>query len=248
MSKERLLITMGCSFTEGVGCWDMNITPPTLRTSHIEYYSFLERKENRYKFHKDGWPNRVGKKIGFDKVINIGKGGDSTSGQVKRFINKILPMDLSKYDVLVLFQLPQASRFSFYSNGLVNSWGNYNAKDTPLVKEYIKLLKDEDFLHEQLFYIKIMAEVCENNSFKFLTVNLIDEDSSINFYERNISNKIYKPQVVITGYEEISKICNHYNEHGYEMTSIRISGHVKSKLKEIANLPKKEDIEWEYIE
>ena len=80
--KKKLLITLGCSCTEGVGCYDLSINPEKLT------YLKLPPKElrlTRQRFHRLGWPNRVGRKINADKVLNLGVGGSSNSAHLKLF-------------------------------------------------------------------------------------------------------------------------------------------------------------------
>ena len=42
-------------------------------------------------------------------------GGTSNSGHVKTFVERILPQDLSEWNVLIVWMLTDPSRFSFYS-------------------------------------------------------------------------------------------------------------------------------------
>ena len=77
--KSKILITLGCSYTEGVGCFDVDLMEKYNTTD----YNSLPREQlliQLDKFHKDGFPNKLGKLLNYDKVINMGLGGSGTSG------------------------------------------------------------------------------------------------------------------------------------------------------------------------
>ena len=153
MSKPKLLITMGCSFTEGVGCWDENTFPPEIvddykifaenygellkypirNSSPDRYLAKLSKeisnklfRDNRENFHNKGWPMKLGKLLNVDEVKNLGRGGGSISGQVKTFFEKEIHKEsYEEYDVLVVWLFSYPSRISFYVNGRVEDM-NYN--------------------------------------------------------------------------------------------------------------------------
>jgi len=245
--KKKLLITMGCSFTEGVGCWDMSVTPNSARQDGDEWSILLNHPKNKLKFHRDGWPNRVGKKLGFDKVINIAKGGGSTSGQVKKFIKTIVPMDFSEYDVFILFQLPNPNRFSFYSHRVVEDLTPHHPN--LLYEGYVKFIEsDYDLFLEQIFYIDVMGELCKSKKFDFRTISLLTgNDIDYRFYRDNLNNKKETPRMVLTLKESLSPICGHPDEVGYEILSDSIVKYLKSEFKDFQNVLSKEEIEWEYL-
>ena len=53
--KKKLLITLGCSYTEGVGCW-LKETPEGLeeKLASDEWIYWFELSRDR--FHQNGWP------------------------------------------------------------------------------------------------------------------------------------------------------------------------------------------------
>ena len=167
--KKKLLITMGCSYTEGVGCYDVD------KMSKSVHYALLPREEEiiqRKNFHRLGWPNRLGKKLGYDKVINLGLGGSSTSGQVKQFFEKHVDKDLSEWDVLIVWLLSEPSRISFYKNGCIE---NFCPSDSnTMYVEYLKWINqtnydsDVDLFLENIFHIKIIEQLCESKGYSLL--------------------------------------------------------------------------------
>ena len=84
--KPKLLITLGCSWTEGVGCYVPSVyynASTAVTFNDIEPLISKYHDKNKKNFHEFGWPNRLGKKLAFDKVINLGVGGSSNSTAVK---------------------------------------------------------------------------------------------------------------------------------------------------------------------
>ena len=247
MSKKKLLITMGCSYTEGVGCWDMDITPPNLEAGKGKFEHYLNHPTNLNRFHEQGWPNRVGKKLGFDKVINIGKKGGSTSGQVKKFVDTISYKDFSEYETYIIFQLPNPDRFSFYKDESI--WDVVPTENHSLSKEYImNIHKDIDVLLEQRFYVSMLYEMCMNRNIKLSCFR-------IGKRYHNIDLKVFRKEYIpfylvgnLDNKEIISPICNHFNEIGYEIISNMIKDEMNKKYSELANVNEVDTIEWQYIE
>ena len=249
MKKKRLLITMGCSFTEGVGCWDMSITPPTLRAGDENFENYLKHPSNVKRFHEFGWPNRVGKKLGFDRVINLGKGGGSTSGQLKKFVNRILNKNLMDYETYLIFQLPEPSRFSFYKDGMV--WDLMASEKHPFALEYSKnIYKLNDFLLEQNFYVTVLNEMCKRKSIKLSTFRLSNwcEDSDIKIFHREYHPFYIKRKNYIMPKGTTSPICNHHNEDGYEWVSNMVRDNMNRRYAELRDLKEVDNIEWEYMD
>ena len=106
-NKKNLLITLGDSWTEGVG----NYEPTALldyqknKISQQELYSISDKL--RY-FYKEAWPTFLSEKLDYD-LINLGQGGDANSATAKKFIcdfDENMEFDSSKYEkVTVLFSM-----------------------------------------------------------------------------------------------------------------------------------------------
>lgn len=230
--KKKLLITMGCSFTEGVGCYDPETIPidmiDIMKDDRVEkvYTS------NRDRFHKFSWPSFLQKQIKYDKLINLGLGGSSISGNVKIWFEKYYDKKLhDEYDVLIIWLLPEPSRFSFYANGVVKNinpstpFNENNIETYNLGIEYVRFIHDvnvDPFL-EEIFYIKVMEEYCKCNNYNLLYTPL---DFNLNKLFEKFHNTEYRmifDENIIPNFSENpemkSLICGHPNEKGYEKIS-----------------------------
>lgn len=222
MKPNNVLITIGCSWTEGVGCWD------NLNKSHISHNTYLELKPKYIeRFHSLAWPNIVGKKLGYDEVINLGKAGSSTSGQVKRFME----FDVPDANIDIIWMLSDPSRISFYNNKkvkdhVVNSYG-----DT-LIQEYVKYVKDLniDTSLEQLFYINVMREIVSNRNYNFIITYYSESCKTTQSIDSNKSNYLFTNPTTLypSNLNHISKVCGHPNEEGYLHIAQNIVDEIKN--------------------
>ena len=85
--KKKLLFTLGCSFTEGDGAYPNEpffepegIPIDGSRRMEIHGSDLQNWYRNTYtsSFHHNGWPAQLVRKLGYDKLINIGKCASST--------------------------------------------------------------------------------------------------------------------------------------------------------------------------
>jgi hypothetical protein len=253
--KPKLLITLGCSYTEGVGCYDLSTIPKEITRKNYyqsELYSEIYNK-NLDKFHENGWPNKVGRKLGFDEVINLGLGGSSNSGHLKLFIEKFYDSDLSNYDVLIIWMMSDPSRFSFYSNGYNNNFILNNFFQSKEIETaYLNLIKDvdHDTLLEQVFYMKLMEQFCENKNYKLIFTYWSPVNKKLNSYFK--TKKLLTPH-----YEDIldmgedfenyhSPICWHPNEAGYEVIANKIVQNIKIYHPYVKIDKYNENIKWKW--
>jgi len=244
--KKKLLITLGDSFTEGVGCYDY--TYPIHDGDKI--FRPTEYQLNR--FNKFGWPNLLGKKLNYDTVINLGWGGSGHSAHAKLFIEKIIGKDFSEYDVLVIWMLTSSSRFSFYSHGRISQFGPINDDNSQVLIErgYLSILGDVlfDSCLESIFYIKCVEQICENNSFNLLITSWentsfdeIKKFHNSNYYMKEVNG----PVAFLTYGEYKSKICCHPNEKGYEVFSENMFESIQKFNPHLIN--KSEVLDFTYI-
>jgi hypothetical protein len=238
--KKKLLITLGCSFTEGVGCYD----PDTIPIDMVDRMKHEKIEEvyisNKSRFHNYSWPSQLQKKLKYDKLINLGLGGSSTSGNLKVWFEKYYDKNFSDdYDVLIIWMLPEPTRFSFYRERKIMNINPsmaknvYNIYSYDLGIEYINFLEnlDLDPILEQIFYLKIFEDHLKNQKYNFLYVplnhtqnwyfdKLYKADSMINLKESVLPNFVINPDMK-------SLICNHPNEKGYEQVSEKIFEWIK---------------------
>ena len=255
--KKKLLITMGCSYTEGVGCYDKSTIPPGITRNNVDYSIdvFPDRynKPNKDRFHKFGFPNQLGKKLNYDKVINLGLGGSSTSGQLKQFTEKYLDKDFSNFDVFIFWFLSEPSRLSFYADYQIkNTMVTYDENlDGLLERGYVNMIKDIviDPLLEQIFYIRMMEQICQNKGYE-LVISHSDYELNEKIQKKfkselhletngeNIMNNI-------TGVEELmSPLCTHPNEKGYDLIAQRIYNIIEQHRPHLINTNKVDNFEW----
>ncbi len=226
---------MGCSFTEGVGCYD----PETIPHDMVDRMKHEKIEEvyisNKSRFHEFSWPSQLQRKLKYDKLINLGFGGSSTSGNLKVWFEKYYDKNFSdQYDVLIIWMLPEPTRFSFYrKSSIMNinpsmSKNIYNVYSYDLGNEYVNFLDniDLDPIMEQIFYLKIFESHIQCKNYNFLFVPL--QHTQNRYFEKlySIKNMINLKESVLPNFnknpEMKSLICNHPNENGYNYVAEKI--------------------------
>lgn len=256
--KKKLLITMGCSLTEGVGCYDFSFNP-----DKNHYFDLPEElmKIQRSIFHKEGWPNRVGKKLGYDKVLNIGLAGSSNSAHLKLFVDKILPKInylKEEFDILIIWMMTAPSRFSFYSNKGLQLFTPAETKLPPLFPEpknleaaYIRDMPEVEIgpLREQIFLIKVSYNLFKNLGVKFLYTSWSEDFKEVYRYVK-FNNYLSPIPSKIDYYRSPSDQCTlskHPNSNGYEYISLNIIQSIKKFHPYISLGTNSGEIDWEYL-
>lgn len=247
MEKKKLLITVGDSYTEGVGCYDYTMPLNKNENGKIEF------DHQTHRFHELGWPNRLGKKLNYNKVINIGNGGSSQSFHLKLFFEKILTRDFTNYDVLVVWMLTSPERFSFYSDGKISQYYPVNDWDVSneLERGYLTCIGDieNDSILETIFYIKSMEQICQNNNFKLLITSwdLISFDKIKKIYKSDsYMEETDGPIAFFVHGDYQSKVCGHPNERGYEKYAENMFNSIKKYNSDLINQNYVENFEWEW--
>jgi len=269
--KQKLLITVGCSVTEGYGCFD----PATFNYIHgkkyYEYSDFSDIfKKNRLNFHNKGWPPRLQKKLKYDKLINLGLSGSSTSGQLKMFIEKFYDTTLSeKYDVLVFWLLTHQSRISFYRDGLnvdilphltneIQKVHKFSNEYIEIGMGYLNFIKDvvRDGLLEQSFYVKLMEIVCKEKGFNFLFTAMEPKaykqhvESFSKLFPREHDLYSTNNVDIVPKKEEVEKWslldCGHPNELGYEHMANMMYGLISEHKSYLINKDTPQKFEHSY--
>lgn len=267
MNKPKLLITMGCSFTEGEGCYDINDLPSDIninRNTFTDLYPEIteEIKNKSYqRFHENGWPNRLGKKLNYDRVINLGLGGSSTSGQLKVFMEKYYDQYFEEYDVFLFWYLSEPARISFYMDNRVQNlipgigykFDEDDITEHDLGDIYVKLIDiSHDTTLEQLFYIRTMKEICYNRNWNYLVQHhnfsmeyllrqYDDDEFYLNQDNMNIDDMMPDNKDYYT-----SPICSHPNENGYELIAEIFYQQIKKYYPHLINQNKVENFTWEW--
>ena len=250
--KKKLLIALGCSYTEGVGCYgDFNPNDPNL----------TENDENilTTRYHTYGWPLALTKKLGYDKLINIGIRGSSTSGQIKKLFEIYYEEPFEEYDVTIIWLLTQPSRISFYTNGrITNLMPHLPIKELEHLRNkesiataYVDFIQDIDTdpVLEQLFHIKCMEQYCENNNYSLIIANTdLLSDSLLKYFHKSKYYLSPNPVSVLTELDNDTDFafCGHPNELGYEKVSEIIFKLLSDNHSSLKNKTPTESVKWEW--
>jgi hypothetical protein len=255
--KRRLLITLGCSFTEGEGCYDFDINPDN---KHHTSLPLNDKLKTLKRFHEFGWPNIVGKSLGFDKVLNLGAMGTSNSTHLKLFVDKVLPNINSlkkEYDIFLIWLMTDPARFSFYTNNSIlnfvpSSVGDYRS-NTYFKMEHAYLLDMPETtigpMREQIFLIKLSEFMFSSLDIQFIYSSWNTDFPKIYEYVDSLHFLNPAPHY-IEWYEnknDLCSICNHPNEKGYEKMAYKIISLIKKYHPLFYSTPKTpSEFSWEW--
>lgn len=250
--KKKLLVTLGCSFTEGVGCYDLSRVPPGIKYKGLPDD---ERKYQENRFHEYGWPNRVGKALGFDKVLNLARGGSSNSYSAKMLTERLLGnRKYDDYDIYVIWMATEPTRFSFFDGKFLNSYlPSSKSLEDSLSRAYVNSINNLYLgtLNEQVFYTKVIEQVCENNNFTLAIVHWNTSYTDLcrlykSRYFLGVDSKPIFKRIKLDPQADISRICDHPNEAGYEKVANLIIEDIKNYRPEFVVGNTKDIIEWEW--
>tara|TARA_Y100000389_G_scaffold196823_1_gene230361 strand:+ start:158 stop:1111 length:954 start_codon:yes stop_codon:yes gene_type:complete len=257
--KKKLLFTLGCSFTEGDGAYpEEPFFEPlgiSLDCNEREKYhgSVLQNKlrnDNASYFHQNGWAPQLVKKLGYDKLINVGKCASSTSYQVKLLFDKYWNFPFHHYETLMIIYLTNASRFSFYSGGAPATFmaGNPNRPNS-LSGRYAKIIQDHrlDEILEQIHHVKSLESFCKSKgiTLKVMSYYLAEDVIMKRIYHTDVymDSKKWDPLPFKhpgntrnkTNWDSNyhSPICYHPNREGYRLMTERIYEKIKESYPEL---------------
>jgi hypothetical protein len=243
--NNNLLITLGDSWTEGVGCYLPELVDPT---SNIVPHDVYVKSKEVGLFRELGWPKRVSDVINFD-LLNLGSGGHANSSIAKLFIDEQYQSLKEKYDnVIVIFLATDPFRFSFYSNDAIQTFStrgffyksgfdkihtDSDVYQSNFIKYYTSIVEVNDAAKETAFYLKCIENFCELNKYKFYWGTAFTDVNEIaNHYPvtkcLNYGDfKSYGHYISETIGSDGFAPCHHPNELGYEL----IANHILSKIK-----------------
>ena len=167
LGRKKLLITIGDSWTHGVGSYDPKLLSQYRKKeiTDVELYG-----NSNDTFYETGWPAVLADILECD-LINYASGGDSNSACVKRLINEYDEDHKQEYDhVTVIWLLTGNHRFSFYSNNELKSFAPVGKYTDSIFKKYIKdvVKSDDDAYLETAFYLKTMQYYCKAKGYNFI--------------------------------------------------------------------------------
>jgi len=216
---ENTLITFGCSFTEGVGCYDYTL-------GEISKYDSVNNTDKMGRFHAknlnnfllNGWPSKLQDSLCYDKLLNYGYGGSSNSYAIKRFVGNLYHKELKNSNVLVIWLLTFHHRFTYFYKGKLHTFTHGD----PIHVEYNKLLDETDSRFESYHHVEVMKALCDSRGWNFLFASISDEEidylSTYPNFDKIKDNFINTKIPVGVGNvdnSKKSKICTHPNELGY---------------------------------
>lgn len=243
--KKKLLITLGCSVTQGYGSWDYTKVPDNKEIWEYEYPKILEYEEIHEEiFLQNSWPYKLQRFIKYDKLINFGINGSSVSHQVKAFVEHLINEYFEEYDVTLIWLITFSDRISFYSGGKLQSYNSYSSES--LYKEFINEVNwlETDIMLEMISYLKIIEEFCKTRNWNFLFGNLdiFAEKFIREYYPEILDKNINIPEMgdfllrmITKDSKTQSKICRHPNEIGYDKMAKYINVWIQTHKKELIN-------------
>ena len=226
--KPKLLITLGCSWTEGIGCYNPPISYNTNKSlNYSEKNDIIEKfyNNNLNNFHQNGWPKRIGIKLGFDKVVNLGYGGASHSYSVKRLYEYLDEERVDRYEILIIWLMTEPVRFSFYINGRLRNFQLLPDIDNPMASAYLNEMEsiELDPILEQKFYLKTLENLCELKNMDLITTSWNKSFLDLHGIYKSKSY-LHKTPVILEPPFPVDNdgnlinysFCSHPNENGYE--------------------------------
>lgn len=255
--KKKMLITLGCSYTEGVGCYEPHLLNDSGNIKQGVSTS-TAYKLSLSRFHNQGWPAKLQKLIKYDHLINLGAGSASNLYTVKRLIEFLpywnIPHITENYDVLVIWMMTHFGRYSMYRNGrLYNIGPSSISPDIDFLNSYLSLSSEKDLLLENLFALRTVQYICELNKFTFMYINAdTQEGKLIDTYDTKISlNQHFLQQHPgVLGILHLDKkyqsFCHHPTELGYSIVAQRIFDTINVIHPELVNVTTPEKFTMEY--
>lgn len=251
--KRKLLFTLGCSFTEGDGAYpDEPFFEPEgipldgSRRIEIHGTPLQQKYRNTYTddFHKNSWPAGLVKKLGYDKLINVGKCASSTSYQVKLLFDKYWKFPFKDYETLMIIYVTDSARYSFYSGGAPQTFmAGSPERPWSLSGRYARIIQNNDMdpMLEQIHHIKTLEGFCKSRDITLKVMNYHTREDYImkKYYLTDIymDSKVWDPLPFSHQQESYddwdnrfhSPICFHPNREGYRL----MTECVYDKIKEL---------------
>lgn len=227
---DNLLITIGDSWTEGVGCYDTD-TLDDFHKKKIDQQELYLRSRKGGSFSKGSWPYQLSNFLNCD-LINLGAGGDANSSSAKRLIqdyHEVVSKKIQDYKKInLIWLLTSPDRFGFYSDNTIVNF--LSTSPHQIVKNYFTEVNKNDLDNylETAFYLRSVYWYCKANRINFMygsAFNTILPLNEIYNTEENFHNYI--------SYDCVSKYlddnnkrvwahCGHPNSDGYYIIANKI--------------------------
>lgn len=239
-NNENLLITIGDSWTEGVGCYSDELLFE-YQNRKIDLDQLTHRGKIEGTFNTGSWAYQLSNDIGYD-LLNLGEGGTANSWSAKKLINDFDNDYLSKYNnVIVIWLLSEPSRFSFYCQNNLASWMPAYPSNVGATQRFLRSYFEEvnpsfeDDVKETKFYVKAVDSFCKARGYKFAYGAAFTEFSGF----ENVSNNLHN----FTSYKNFNVLLSnidkralfapdqHPNQLGYQYIGTEIAKILRNNLK-----------------
>lgn len=223
--NKKLLITIGDSWTEGVGSYPIHIlkkygNPPVFHFRPNPDMTDVNYQKEYWK--NNSWCNLLAKKIKYD-LVNLGRGGSANPTISKLFYEHVYQNTFNQYEkILVIFLLSSPIRISFYKNGDHIDMNLYDISHLhenfyPFCKFFLTDIQNDyrDMCLESTYNVRSVEALCQAKKFDFFYGTAFSDINDIYHDRKNCIN----PENIscfanLLQKDEIAK-CNHPNEKGY---------------------------------
>lgn len=236
---NRLLITIGDSWTQGVGCYEPDLREKFQQGQATMQDLFLG---SFHRFSLFSWPRYTAQHLNAE-LKNLAMGGDANSAAAKRLL--LNPETYTKYDdVIVVFLLTDPARFSFFNSvdapELLQSFSP--AQPNPDQQKFCEMFLQhclggaEDELLEMAFYLRSVEHFCKSQGYKFYYGSAFykEMEQFHKWYPKTTScvhpNHSCIADLVEPDTTMMSDICHHPNELGYQYIGNFIGEYIKQDL------------------
>jgi hypothetical protein len=227
--RENLLITIGDSYTAGVGVYTSEQVQDYKAGKKTVSDLFAETVRT---CGAGSYPAHLAELMDCD-LLNLGIGGGSNSASIKRLINHYDYNYIEQYkNVVVVWLLSDPCRISFYSNEqLISYIGNNDLVRLAYIKEVLK--SDLDAELETKFYLQTAFYFCKAKEYKFFYgtafYNISSFNQIINYPSSNLNNMLGIEQFATLLPNECISLCGHPDTHGYKIIAERIYSAIKKR-------------------
>jgi hypothetical protein len=207
------LVTLGCSFTLGQGCYgDLDISK-----IDIEKYPY-------YSLHKDDFlSGSIGRNLqehyGYETYYNYAQGGASNESQLLMFFRNQDQVDIDDDNVVVLWQGTFPWREFCVTENVVD------AVPFNLIEQRMKFRYDfentspeDDIMRESILYFNVMKEYCKARGWKFFIWFWEQNHNDYRRLSHILNDNIIPISFELNNTSDIS-FEGHPNEIGYKKVS-----------------------------
>jgi len=237
---NNLLITLGDSWTQGVGCYEPELKQKMLNDELTRQELFLA-SFNRFAEHS--WPVHTARHLNAE-VKNLAMGGDANSASVKRLLMGKHDQYINYQNVVVVFLMTDPARFSFYNSvdapGLIQSFmpGSPHPGHEQFLGHFLEhcLHHPDDEILEMVFYLKVVEHFCKAQGYHFYYGSAFYKDMKKFHGVYPKSRALIHPdhsciaEMVELDSILMSDICHHPNEHGYQKIGDYIGEYIRQDL------------------